>query len=61
MTSMAPIPPVAAAAAAQPSVVPGQFDDASDDGNGDDAFVAMMQARLAVQSVKEKNEHNYIK
>ena len=59
MTSMAPIPPVAAAAAAQPIAVAGQFDDASDDeaGNDDEAFVAMMQARLAVQHV-EKNEHN---
>ena len=55
MASMAPIPPVAAAAT-QPSVVPGQFDDSSDDENGDDSFVAMMQARLAVQHV-EKNEH----
>ena len=60
MTSMAPIPPVAAAAAAQPIAVAGQFDDASDDeaGNDDEAFVAMMQARLAVQlNDQDKNEH----
>jgi len=47
MTSMAPT----AIPAPPPSVVvPGQFDDASDDdGDGDDAFVAMMRARLAVE------------
>lgn len=58
MTSLAPIPPAAATAAAtQPIAVAGQFDDASDDENGnDDAFVAMMQARLAVQH-GEKSEH----
>ena len=58
MTSMAPIPPT------PPVVVAGQFDDASDDGagNNDDAFVAMMQARLAVRHVEQtehnRNEHN---
>ena len=62
MTSLAPIPPAAATAAAtQPIAVAGQFDDASDDENGnDDAFVAMMQARLAVQhggKSENKNEH----
>ena len=58
MTSLAPIPPAAATAAAtQPIAVAGQFDDASDDENGnEDAFVAMMQARLAVQH-GEKSEH----